>query len=87
VITEEEERAVTKARRAAVDSCPLTGAGRVEDTLNLLGHTTRKIEQRVLKIAGGFRRRRERPETEGNGDWCSGAPDVLAAAQSGSTLG
>src|SRR5499433_106612 len=29
-------------RRAALDSTPLFGAGRVEDTLNLLGHALRK---------------------------------------------
>jgi hypothetical protein len=28
--------------RAALDSTPLFGAGRVEDTLNLLGHALRK---------------------------------------------
>src|SRR3977135_2724567 len=28
--------------RAALDSTPLVGAGRVEDTLNLLGHALRK---------------------------------------------
>ena len=30
-------------RRLAVDSRPLSGAGRVEDTFNLLGHAARKI--------------------------------------------
>jgi hypothetical protein len=32
-----------KALRVAVDSAPLEGAGRVEDTFNLLGHAARKI--------------------------------------------
>lgn len=50
VITEKEERAVSKALRAAVDSRPLAGAGRVEDTINLLGHAARKIVQVVSKI-------------------------------------
>ena len=29
--------------RAALDSSPLWGAGRVEDTINLLGHALRKV--------------------------------------------
>lgn len=32
-----------KTLRVAVDSAPLEGAGRVEDTLNLLGHAARKV--------------------------------------------
>lgn len=32
-----------KTLRLAVDSRPLTGAGRVEDTVNLLGHAARKL--------------------------------------------
>src|SRR5205085_6004019 len=31
-----------RALRAALDSSPLWGAGRVEDTLNLMGHALRK---------------------------------------------
>lgn len=34
-----------KTLRVAVDSRPLEGAGRVEDTINLLGHAGRKIAQ------------------------------------------
>jgi hypothetical protein len=34
-----------KSLRVAVDSRPLTGAGRVEDTINLLGHAARKIAE------------------------------------------
>jgi hypothetical protein len=34
-----------KTLRVAVDSRPLAGAGRVEDTLNLLGHAGRKIAE------------------------------------------
>jgi hypothetical protein len=34
-----------KAVRVAVDSRPLEGAGRVEDTINLLGHAGRKIAE------------------------------------------
>jgi len=36
-------RKLPKNLRVAVDSRPLTGAGRVEDTFNLLGHAGRKI--------------------------------------------
>jgi hypothetical protein len=32
-----------KTLRVAVDSAPLAGAGRVEDTVNLLGHAARKV--------------------------------------------
>ncbi len=32
-----------KALRVAVDSRPLEGAGRVEDTFNLLAHAARKV--------------------------------------------
>jgi hypothetical protein len=50
VITEGEKRAVTKALRVAVDSRPLAGAGRVEDTINLLGHAARSIVKLVSKL-------------------------------------
>ena len=50
VITEGERRAVSKALRVAVDSRPLAGAGRVEDTINLLGHAARSIVQAAAKI-------------------------------------
>ena len=36
-------KALPKELRVAVDSRPLEGAGRVEDTINLLGHAARKI--------------------------------------------
>jgi hypothetical protein len=49
-ITEKEKHSVSKALRAAVDSRPLAGAGRVEDTINLLGHAARKIVQIVSKV-------------------------------------
>jgi hypothetical protein len=49
-LSEGEGRSVSKALRAAVDSRPLAGAGRVEDTINLLGHTARKIVQLVSKL-------------------------------------
>jgi hypothetical protein len=50
VMTEGEKHAVTKALRVAVDSRPLAGAGRVEDTINLLGHAARSIVKVVSKI-------------------------------------
>lgn len=41
-----------KALRLAVDSRPLAGAGRVEDTFNLLGHAARKLAKLVAKDLG-----------------------------------
>ena len=49
-ITEAEGRSVSKAVRVAIDSRPLAGAGRVEDTINLLGHAARSIVQLVSKM-------------------------------------
>lgn len=40
-----------KTVRLAVDSRPLTGAGRVEDTFNLLGHAARKLLDCAAAIA------------------------------------
>lgn len=45
-----EGQALTKALRVAVDSRPLIGAGRVEDTINLLGRAARSIVRIVSKI-------------------------------------
>jgi hypothetical protein len=39
-----------KELRAAVDSRPFEGAGRVEDTINLLGHAARKIVHLAAKM-------------------------------------
>src|SRR6185437_6932249 len=50
VVSKAEGQALTKAVRVAIDSRPLVGAGRVEDTLNLLGHAARSIVQLVSKI-------------------------------------
>jgi hypothetical protein len=47
-----EGQSVSKALRVAIDSRPLLGAGRVEDTLNLLGHAARNIVQLVAKLTG-----------------------------------
>jgi len=48
--TKAEQRSVSKALRVAIDSRPLAGAGRVEDTINLLGHAARSIVQLVSKL-------------------------------------
>jgi hypothetical protein len=42
-------RALKSSQRVAIDSRPLEGAGRVEDTFNLLGHAARKV---VACVAG-----------------------------------
>ncbi len=39
----------SRALRAALDSSPLWGAGRVEDTYNLVGHALRK----VMRVVAG----------------------------------
>ena len=49
-MTEGDGRAVSKALRAAIDSRPLSGAGKVEDTINLLGHAARTIVRIVSKL-------------------------------------
>jgi hypothetical protein len=50
VATAGEGQSLSKALRVAVDSRPLAGAGRVEDTINLLGHAARSIVRVVSKI-------------------------------------
>lgn len=49
-LTDKEASGVNKALRIAIDSRPLVGAGRVEDTLNLLGHAARNIVRIVSKL-------------------------------------
>jgi hypothetical protein len=49
-LSEGDARAVTRALRVAIDSRPLAGAGKVEDTLNLLGHAARCIVRAVSKL-------------------------------------
>jgi hypothetical protein len=39
-----------KSLRIAVDSSPLEGAGRVEDTINLIGHAARKVVELVAVL-------------------------------------
>jgi hypothetical protein len=41
-----------KTLRVAVDSSPLEGAGRVEDTINLLGHAARKVAACAAELLG-----------------------------------
>lgn len=41
-----------KSLRLGVDSRPLEGAGRVEDTINLLGHAGRKVAECVALVLG-----------------------------------
>src|SRR5262249_9047296 len=48
--TDGEGKAISKAVRVAVDSRPLAGAGRVEDTINLLGHAARSIVRLVSRL-------------------------------------
>jgi hypothetical protein len=50
VVTTAEGTQLSKAVRVAIDSRPLAGAGRVEDTINLLGHAARNIVKAVSKI-------------------------------------
>jgi len=45
-------RKLPKTLRVAVDSSPLVGAGRVEDTINLLGHAARKIVALSAELLG-----------------------------------
>lgn len=56
-----------RALRAALDSSPLLGAGRVEDTINLMGHALRKALGVIAVLQG-------RGQTAGT---------VIAAAQAG----
>jgi hypothetical protein len=50
VVTKGDGQSLSKAVRVAIDSRPLEGAGRVEDTINLLGHAARNIVRVVSKI-------------------------------------
>lgn len=49
-LTKSEGSVVSKALRVAIDSRPLAGAGKVEDTINLLGHAARSIVRIVSKL-------------------------------------
>jgi Transposase DDE domain/Transposase domain (DUF772) len=50
VATNGEGQSLSKAVRVAIDSRPLAGAGRVEDTINLLGHAAHNIVKLVSKL-------------------------------------
>lgn len=47
-----DPKKLPKDLRVAMDSMPLEGAGRVEDTLNLLGHAARKLVECVAELVG-----------------------------------
>ena len=49
-VTKAEGHQLSNAVRVAIDSRPLAGAGRVEDTINLLGHAARNIVKLVAKL-------------------------------------
>lgn len=49
-LTKGEAASVSKALRVAIDSRPLHGAGRVEDTINLLGHAARNIVRLAAEL-------------------------------------
>ena len=51
-LTGQAGQAISTALRTAIDSRPLLGAGRVEDTINLLGHAARKIVSTVSQLTG-----------------------------------
>jgi hypothetical protein len=51
-VAKESGRFNPKALRAALDSSPLWGAGRVEDTYNLLGHALRKAVSMLARQQG-----------------------------------
>jgi hypothetical protein len=50
--TKGENQMLAKALRVAIDSRPLVGAGRVEDTINLLGHVARNIVSMISRMTG-----------------------------------
>ena len=45
-------RKLPKDLRVAIDSSPLEGAGRVEDTINLLGHAARNVTRCAADLLG-----------------------------------
>ena len=45
-----DAKKLPKTLRIAVDSSPLQGAGRVEDTINLIGHAARKVVECVAQL-------------------------------------
>jgi hypothetical protein len=47
-----DPKKIPKTLRVAIDSSPLEGAGRVEDTINLLAHAARKVVECVAALLG-----------------------------------
>jgi Transposase domain (DUF772)/Transposase DDE domain len=47
-----DPKKLSKDLRVAMDSMPLEGAGRVEDTLNLLGHAAKKLVECAAALVG-----------------------------------
>lgn len=47
-----DRKKLPKMLRVAIDSSPLEGAGRVEDTINLLGHAARKMAVCAAELLG-----------------------------------
>lgn len=45
-----DAKKLPKTLRIAIDSSPLAGAGRVEDTINLIGHAARKVAMTATKL-------------------------------------
>ncbi len=45
-----DARKLPKTLRMGIDSSPLSGAGRVEDTINLIGHAARKVAQCAAEL-------------------------------------
>jgi hypothetical protein len=45
-----DPKKLPNALRVAIDSAPLEGAGRVEDTFNLLGHAARKVVECIASL-------------------------------------
>ena len=64
-----------RALRAALDSSPLWGAGRVEDTLNLMGHALRK----ALGVIAVLQGRGQAAGTAGLAEQ-AGAPELAASS-------
>lgn len=47
-----DAKKIPKTLRVAIDSSPLEGAGRVEDTINLIGHAARKVVECAAALLG-----------------------------------
>jgi hypothetical protein len=62
---------VARQVRVALDSSPLWGAGRVEDTINLVGHALRKVLGVLVRQQGGGWRGDCPwwPSRQGSGSW------------------